>query len=92
MAVFLELRCELRGRGLTGMARCWSDDNAGPQMLVDDTHSEVRAATGELFATAHREGWARWGNGWVCPVCSANAEAVITGQQDEANEQQPAVV
>ncbi len=92
MAVFLELRCELRGRGLTGVTRCWSDDNAGPQMLVDDTHREVWAAAGELFASARRAGWVRWGNGWVCPACAITGAMLMASRRDETNGQQPAAV
>ncbi|EEE2001860.1 hypothetical protein CI266_002158 [Salmonella enterica subsp. enterica serovar Kotte] len=84
MAVFIELRCELRGAGLEGDRRCWSDDNAGPQMLAEDTHRDVHAATCELFASAHHAGWVRWGNGWVCPACAGNAETVIAGGSNGA--------
>ncbi|EKE2594386.1 hypothetical protein WK688_003732 [Salmonella enterica] len=92
MAAFIELRCELRGAGLEGERRCWSDDNAGPQLLAEDTHRGVREATNELFASAHRAGWVRWGNGWVCPACAGNAEAVISGTTGGGDGRQPATV
>lgn len=84
MAVWLELRCELRGAGLdeSSGARCWSDDNSGPSVMANDTKRGVYAAAGELFAEAEAAGWVRYGNGWFCPNCHASVESAIRGKGD----------
>ena len=74
MAIWMELRCELRGDGRRESDdRCLSDDNTGPHgMALDSCRSASLSAT-ELFEEAKIDGWKRTKEGWVCPNCLNHA-------------------
>lgn len=71
MAVWLELRCERRGRNGSD---CWSNQNNGPMLMAGaDTQTGVAQAARDLFGDAAAQNWRRMKDGWVCPCCSASA-------------------
>ena len=68
MAIWMELRCENRGRSIDD---CWSNQNNGPMMMSGaGTQTAVIEAARELFAEAAIAKWKRTRDGWVCPCCA----------------------
>lgn len=64
MAVWLELRCDVRGR------RCYSDMNNGPMALAKHSRAKVSLVLRNLETEACLDGWKRTREGLVCPVCA----------------------
>ncbi|EFR6141852.1 hypothetical protein HYK36_004236 [Salmonella enterica] len=71
MAIFISLRCELRGEGRSEFSktRCWSDDNDEPWVLAADTKRSASDCMNDLFSDAKDAGWRKVNGGWVCPNC-----------------------
>ncbi|EBU2945688.1 hypothetical protein CT090_20745 [Salmonella enterica subsp. enterica] len=71
MAIFISLRCELRGEGrdVHSGTRCWSDNNDDPWVLAADTKHSANDSLTSLFQDAQDAGWKRIRGGWVCPNC-----------------------
>lgn len=64
MAFWMELRCDVHGRG------CYSDQNNGPMALSKHTMVAVNRNRMALEREALRDGWTRVPIGFACPVCS----------------------
>lgn len=71
MAIFISLRCEMRGDGRSpyGGTRCWSDDNDDPFVLSGETKKSASECLGLLFDDAREAGWKKIKGDWVCPNC-----------------------
>ena len=75
MGTWIEYRCENRlessadGPGIKVGDRCFSDDNAGPKDLADDTRASVLEVIRELDEEALNSGWMKTRSGWICPFC-----------------------
>ncbi|WP_308317764.1 hypothetical protein [Serratia marcescens] len=71
MAIFISLRCEMRGEGraVWSGTRCWSDDNDDPHVMADDTKKSAADCMTLLFSDAKEAGWKKINGGWVCPNC-----------------------
>lgn len=80
MAVYMELRCELRGEGRSDETCCWSDENTGPWSMALDTKKSTAETTTEIFTMARDAGWKRINGDWVCPGCQENLAKVKQGQ------------
>lgn len=71
MAIFISLRCGLRGEGRdksTG-TRCWSDDNDDPWELAADNRRSVSDSLTVLYGHAYDAGWRLIKGEWICPCC-----------------------
>lgn len=68
MAVWLEIRCDVRNTGV----HCYSNQNNGPMALAE--HRGVLKRAAELEKQALSEGWKRIqgiaGYGLSCPACA----------------------
>jgi len=75
MGTWIEIRCENRsepsaeGRGIKVGDRCYSNDNAGPMDMADDTRASVVETLRFLDADARDSGWKKTRAGWICPYC-----------------------
>lgn len=87
MAIWMEIRCELRGDGEHHpVMRCESADNAGPMTMVDDDKKSFDAGFRILREQALNGGWKRFAKhgGWVCPACQHRIKKE-RGQEEKGN-------
>lgn len=70
MAVWMEIRCDLRTEPKSYNHKCWSDVNAGPHGMAGDTQGEVIEALRNLHVVATEQGWKRIKGEWACPHCA----------------------
>lgn len=84
MAIFMELRCELRGDGRWEHSgtRCWSDDNDGPHSFGSDSKKSAADCYGEIVKQAKECGWKKRKEGWVCPNCLKHEASLVEGNAD----------
>ncbi|HEN3589471.1 TPA: hypothetical protein U5E11_004102 [Yersinia enterocolitica] len=84
MAIFMELRCELRGEGRCEFSgtRCWSDDNNGPSLTCYDTKKSAANGVDSLAYQAKNAGWEKRKEGWVCPNCLKHEAKLVEGNAD----------
>lgn len=80
MGTWIELRCE--DRCDDARKNCWSDVNAGPMDLADDTLKSAAAVIRSLYADAKKAGWKRIADGWICKNCAERrAQASALGNK-----------
>ena len=81
MAIFISLRCGLRGEGrdVHSGTRCWSDDNDDPWVLAADTKRSTTDSLTELFQDAQDAGWQKIKGEWICPNCIKHSTGLPDG-------------
>lgn len=86
MAIFITLRCGLRGEGRSSFSgtRCWSDDNDDPWVLAADTKRSACDSLTELFQDAQDAGWLKVKGEWVCPNCLKHSANQADGTKENA--------
>ncbi len=77
MGIWMEIRCEARTQDFaeampegTSLARCWSNQNAGPMDMASDTQVGVIDVLRGMEREAKLGGWVKTKAGWVCPGCA----------------------
>lgn len=70
MGVFMEIRCEGRGLGLSGDERCLSDDNADAMTVTVETVLGVSRALAQLKKESLDAGWVLHKGKLYCPACA----------------------
>jgi hypothetical protein len=76
MGIWIEFRCENRSNPSSFAKpgayrdRCWSNDNAGPMEMANETQADVIETLKYLMKTARETGWVKTKFGWICPYCA----------------------
>ena len=77
MGYWIEIICDVRtpSENARYEAHCWSNRNANPGVLSNNTAGERSAAIRMMEAEARENGWRRRRSGWICPGCIAAQES-----------------
>lgn len=68
--IWMEMRCDAKSLDTPG---CWSHQNKGPMLGSPHPRPTLSANITLLERQARTLGWKRTVEGWVCPVCGADA-------------------